>query len=73
MRMSFLIWPGAVISLIGVIGLGWCILLAAKARKEQLDKPAMNARLQKLVAMNMGALAMSAIGLMMVVIGILLG
>ncbi|MBV1903663.1 MAG: hypothetical protein KUG58_08515 [Marinosulfonomonas sp.] len=71
--MSFLIWPGAVISLVGVIGLVWCIVLAGKARKAQLDKTAMTARLQKLVAMNMGALALSAIGLMMVVIGILLG
>jgi len=73
LRMSFLIWPGALISLIGVIGLGWCIRLAAKARKEQLDKTEMTARLQKLVALNMGALAVSAIGLMMVVIGVLLG
>ncbi|MBV1867051.1 MAG: hypothetical protein KUG69_03975 [Marinosulfonomonas sp.] len=71
--MSFLIWPGAAISLVGVVGLVWCIGLATKARKEQLDKAEMTARLQKLVAMNMGALALSAIGLMMVVIGILLG
>lgn len=71
--MNFLIWPGAMVSLIGVIGLGWCIQLAVKARKAQLDDSEMTARLQKLSAMNMGALALSAIGLMMVVVGILLG
>ena len=46
---------------------------AAKARREKLDTRQMQARLQALVAMNMGALAVSSVGLMMVVIGILLG
>ncbi len=71
--MEMLIWIGAVISLVGVAGLVWCVLAAARARRETLDDAAMNARLQRLVAWNMGALAISAIGLMMVVIGILLG
>ncbi len=71
--MNLLIWPGAVISLVGVFGLLYCILAAAKARSENLDKSAMEARLHKLVAMNMGALAISSIGLMMVVVGVLLG
>jgi len=73
MGMSFLIWPGAALSLVGLIGLIWCIILAGKARKAQLDSTEMTARLQKLVALNMGALGLSTIGLMMVVIGILLG
>ncbi len=71
--MNWLIWPGAVISLIGVIGLIYCIRAAAKARGEGLDEKAMEARLQSLVAMNMAALAVSSIGLMAVVVGILLG
>ncbi|MEE9426895.1 MAG: hypothetical protein V3V25_01990 [Paracoccaceae bacterium] len=71
--MDWLIWPGAVISFLGVIGLFYCIRAAAKARSENLDAPTMEARLQHLVALNMGALAVSSIGLMMVVIGILLG
>ena len=71
--MEMLIWIGALISLIGVAGLVWCVLAAARARRENLDDAAMKSRLQTLVAWNMAALAMSAIGLMMVVIGILLG
>lgn len=71
--MDWLIWPGAVVVFIGMIGLGYCIGAAAKARSENLDSTQMKARLQWLVALNMGALALSAIGLMMVVIGILLG
>ena len=71
--MSFLIWPGAAISLIGVVALVWCVLQATKARKAGLSDDQMKARLQQLVAWNMGALAISSIGLMLVVIGILLG
>ncbi|MGR3662838.1 MAG: hypothetical protein ACU0CA_16905 [Paracoccaceae bacterium] len=71
--MNWLIWPGAVVSFIGVIGLVYCIRMAAKAKNDDLDDAAMKARLHQLVAMNMGALAVSAMGLMAVVIGILLG
>jgi hypothetical protein len=71
--MEWLIWAGAVISLLGVGGLVYCVVAAAKARRADLDQTAMQSRLQALVAMNMGALAISSIGLMMVVIGILLG
>ncbi|MBT8418735.1 MAG: hypothetical protein KJO42_14965 [Silicimonas sp.] len=71
--MENLIWIGAIVSLIGIAGLIWCVLIALKARRAGLDEAAMKARLQKVVAINMGALFLSAIGLMMVVIGILLG
>lgn len=71
--MDWLIWIGALISVIGVLGLIYCIRLVAKAKSEGLEGDAMKARLQQLVALNMGALAISSIGLMMVVIGILLG
>jgi len=68
--METLIWIGALFALVGVVGLGWCILIAWKARREGLDDEAMKVRLQKVVAMNLGALAVSSIGLMMVILGI---
>ncbi|RZW12378.1 MAG: hypothetical protein EX266_01735 [Rhodobacteraceae bacterium] len=71
--MENLIWIGAIVSLIGIAGLIWCVLIALKARRAGLDEATMKARLQKVVAINMGALFLSAIGLMMVVVGILLG
>ena len=71
--MEWLIWAGAVVSLAGLAGLVRCIQLALRARRAGLDGEAMRARLQRLVALNMGALMLSALGLMMVVIGILLG
>lgn len=70
--MGILIWIGALITLMGLAGLIWCVISVQKARKEGLEDAAMKARLQKVVTLNMGALFLSAIGLMMVVVGILL-
>lgn len=71
--MDWLIWIGAAISLAGVAGLVWCIVLAMQARKAGLAEEAMRARLQRVVTLNMAALGISALGLMCVVVGILLG
>ncbi len=71
--MEYLIWIGAAISLMGVGGLLYCIVLVVKARRANLPDEEMRARLQRIVALNMGALFLSFIGLMMVVVGILLG
>lgn len=70
--MDFLIFPGAVVTVLGLALLVWCILQVLAARRSGLDDQAMKARLQRIVALNMGALMLSAIGLMMVVIGMLL-
>ena len=70
--MEALIWIGAGLTLIGLFGLIWCIVIAMRARKEGLDDAAMKARLQKVVALNLGALAVSAIGLMTVIMGVFL-
>jgi hypothetical protein len=71
--MDALIWIGAAISLAGVAGLGWCIVYVMKLRKQVLDDTEMRARMQKAVIMNFGALTISTLGLMMVVVGIFLG
>jgi hypothetical protein len=71
--MDILIWIGAGISLLGVGAIIACIVMTARARKAGLDDATLRARLKKMVALNMGALMVSAIGLMCVVIGILLG
>ncbi|WP_309666792.1 hypothetical protein [Tabrizicola sp.] len=71
--MQAMIWIGAAISLAGVAGLAYCILRAMRARRAGLDDTAMRAELQRVVAINMAALGVSALGLMLVVAGILLG
>lgn len=71
--MQILIGLGAVVSLIGVAGLVWCILLALKARSTSGSEDEMRGQLQHVVVLNMAALGVSALGLMLVVTGILLG
>ncbi|SEN87918.1 hypothetical protein SAMN05216227_102922 [Pseudorhodobacter antarcticus] len=71
--MDILIWIGAAISLLGVAGLGYCVLLALRARNSGLSEDENRASLQKVVAYNMAALGVSALGLMLVVVGIVLG
>ncbi len=70
--MEVLIWIGAGLTAIGLVGLICCIVIAARARREGLDDDAMRARLQKVVALNLAALGVSAIGLMTVVLGVFL-
>jgi len=66
------IWPGAGVRLMGLVGLIACIVAVVRARKSGLEESDMRALLQRVVAWNMGALALSAIGLMMVIVGIVL-
>ena len=68
-----MIWVGAAISLIGLAGILWCILRVAKARRAGLQDDALRAVLQSVIPINMGALFLSVIGLMLVVVGVMLG
>ncbi|MDM7459184.1 MAG: hypothetical protein P3W94_007520, partial [Paracoccus sp. (in: a-proteobacteria)] len=69
---DWIIWSGAGLTLLGLAGIIWCILAVARARRAGLADDALRARMQRILAVNMGALASSVIGLMMVVIGIML-
>jgi hypothetical protein len=71
-HMDWMIWIGAALTILGVAGLVYCILLALKAKKANLPDEAMRAALQKAVVLNMAALAVSGIGLMFVVFGVML-
>lgn len=70
--MEWIIWLGAAISVAGLGGLITCIVIAAKAKRANLSDDAMRARLQRAVVLNMGALFLSVIGLMLVVIGVVM-
>jgi hypothetical protein len=68
--MEPLIWAGAAVSLLGLVGILWCIVQAARARRAGLPDAELRARLQRVVLVNLGALLVSVIGLMLVVLGI---
>lgn len=71
--MDMLIWAGTVVSVVGLVGLVWCILNVAKAKKASQTDEELRAAIQKVVPLNLGALFLSVIGLMMVIVGIFLG
>ncbi len=68
-----MIWVGAVVSVTGLAGIVWCIVRVARARRGNLDDDAMRAVLQSVIPVNMGALFLSVVGLMLVVVGVILG
>ena len=70
--MEALIWIGTAVTMAGLAGLIWCIVSVAKAKRAGLADDALRRRLQKVVALNLGALGLSTIGLMMVILGIFL-
>lgn len=70
--MDILIWSGAAFTLLGLSGLVICIFRAVRIRRARLDDAETRERLKYLVALNLGALAVSALGLMLVVLGVLL-
>jgi len=69
---DILIWGGAVLTALGLAGIVWCIVAVARAKRAGLGDAAMRATMQRVVAVNMGALAASMLGLMAVVLGIML-
>lgn len=70
--MSWLILPGTILTLLGLAALGYCIVTAYKISKSGAEPDAARTKLQKLVAVNFAGVALSALGLMMVVIGLLI-
>ncbi len=70
--MAAVIWGGAILTLAGIAGLIFCVVLAMRAKREGLTGVAMEARLRRVVTLNLGALAISALGLMLVIVGVIL-
>lgn len=71
--MEALVWIGAAISAAGLAGLVWSILNVNKARRAGLSDEALRQAVQKALPLNLGALFLSVIGLMLVIVGIFLG
>ena len=72
MIFDLLVWSGAALSLIGLVGLVWSIIRVSRARRTITDDEALRAEIQKALPINLGALFLSVIGLMLVVVGVFL-
>jgi hypothetical protein len=63
---------GLVITVGGLVGLGWCIAQGFRIRRAGLPAEEIHARLHKLLAINLGSVALAALGLAILVAGLLL-
>jgi len=70
--MQFLVWGGAAVTVCGLLGLIWSIVLVVRARKTSSDDAALRSAMQGALVWNLGALSLSALGLMAVVLGVFL-
>ncbi|MEN8895509.1 MAG: hypothetical protein ABF248_05395 [Yoonia sp.] len=70
--MKMLIWIGAALTILGMIGIIVSIIMVTRAKRAKLEDAEMRARIGKILPLNMGALFVSMIGLMMVIVGIVL-
>ena len=71
--MQALIWAGSATTLCGVILLGWCIRLAAQAKRlAEQDEVASRAALNRVIMWNMAALGLAGLGLMAVIFALIL-
>jgi len=57
---------------VGLVVIAYCIAAALRVRRAGLPDVEMRDRLQRIVFLNMGALLLSALGLMSVVLGVFL-
>lgn len=71
--MEWLIWLGAAVSMVGLAGLVWCILAVWRAKRADLPDAELRERVRRVIPLNMGALLLSVLGLVIVVLGIALG
>lgn len=70
---ELIVWSGAGFALLGLIGLIWCIITVWRARQAQLPDDEMRAVMARVLPRNLGALFISVLGLMLVVVGVFLG
>ncbi|KQB95375.1 hypothetical protein AL073_16095 [Loktanella sp. 1ANDIMAR09] len=71
--MEIVVWIGAGLSVIGLCGIIYSIVAVTRAKRANLPDEELRARIAKVLPVNLGALLISVIGLMAVVIGVMLG
>lgn len=70
--MENLVWIGTAITLLGFLGLMFCVVKVALAKRKNLSDDELRAEIQKLIPINLGTLLLSALGLGLVVVGLFL-
>lgn len=70
--MEFVVWGGAALTTLGFIGIIYTILAVRKAKKVNLSDEELRTQVARILPINLGALFVSMIGLMAVIVGVLL-
>ena len=70
--MEYLVWFSGALSILGMLGLAWCVLSVVRAKRKGLDDEELRAVLQSVLPKNLGALLLSVLGLMLVMVGLFL-
>jgi hypothetical protein len=70
--MDIVIWAGAILSLIGMIGIFYSIFAVTRAKRANLEDEELRAKLASILPLNLAALFVSMIGLMTVIVGVML-
>lgn len=70
--MEVVVWIGAALSAIGIAGIIYSIVAVARAKRANLPDEDLRAQIAAILPINLGALFVSMIGLMAVIIGVVL-
>ena len=70
--MDIVIWAGAILSVIGMIGIFYSIFAITRAKRANLEDEELRAKLASILPLNLAALFVSMIGLMTVIVGVML-
>lgn len=70
--MEIVVWVGAALSALGLVGIFYSIVAVRRAKKANLSDEELRARMTKILPINLGALFVSVIGLMAVIVGVIL-
>lgn len=71
--MTFLIWIGTIISVLGLAGVVYSVTAVIRARRAGLDDAALRVRIAQMMPVNLAAFLAAMLGLLMVLVGVLLG
>tara|TARA_Y100000815_G_scaffold132974_1_gene120051 strand:+ start:207 stop:422 length:216 start_codon:yes stop_codon:yes gene_type:complete len=71
--MQALIWVGALLAIVGLGGLGWCIREGLRLRTPDRAPEEVRTRLRKLNAVNFASVGAGFLGLAMVAVAVILG
>lgn len=70
---EIIVWVGVTLSVLGLAGLIWSIIRVIRARRSGLEDEELRAAVAAVLPLNLGALFLSVIGLMLVMLGVFLG